>query len=92
MGKRVADWGMIGGFPLGALSALAFCPVSATLFFMVLIPLALKSTGGVVLPAMFAVGTGLPVLVFGTLLSLGVAGVANWLNALSRAERIIRIV
>ena len=92
MGKRVADWGMIGGFPLGALSALAFGPVSATLFFMVLIPLALKSTGGVVLPAMFAVGTGLPVLVFGTLLSLGVAGVANWLNALSRAERIIRIV
>jgi cytochrome c biogenesis protein CcdA len=58
---------------------------------MVLIPLALKSTGGVVLPAMFAVGAGLPVLIFGTLLSLGVAGVANWLNAVTRVEKIIRI-
>ncbi|MBN2462536.1 MAG: sulfite exporter TauE/SafE family protein [Dehalococcoidia bacterium] len=91
MGGKVADWGMIGGFPLGALFALAFCPVSATLFFMVLIPLALKSTGGVILPAMFAVGTGLPVLVFGTLLSLGIAGVATWLNAVTRVEKIVRV-
>ena len=30
--------------------------------------------------------------VFGTLLSAGVAGVATWLNALTRAERIIRII
>lgn len=91
MGGKAADWGMIGGFPLGALFALAFCPVSATLFFMVLIPLALKSTGGVVLPAMFAIGTGLPILVFGTLLSFGIAGVATWLNAVTRAEKIVRI-
>ncbi len=91
MGGKVADWGMIGGFPLGALFALAFCPVSATLFFMVLIPLALKSTGGVVLPAMFAIGTGLPVLVFGTLLSFGIAGIAAWLNAVARVEKIVRI-
>ena len=82
---------MIGGFPLGAIFALAFCPVSATLFFMVLIPLALKSTSGVVLPAMFALGTGLPVLIFGTLLSAGVAGVATWLNAITRVEKIVRI-
>jgi cytochrome c biogenesis protein CcdA len=91
MGGKVADWGMIGGFPLGALFALAFCPVSATLFFMVLIPLAFKSTGGVILPAMFAIGTGLPVLIFGTLLSLGIAGVATWLNAATRVEKIVRI-
>jgi cytochrome c-type biogenesis protein len=52
----------------------------------------LKSTGGVALPAVYAVGTGLPVLIFGTLLSAGVAGVANWLNAISRVERIMRII
>lgn len=91
MGSKIADWGMIGSFPLGALFALAFCPVSATLFFMVLIPLAMQSSGGVILPAMFAIGTGLPVLVFGTLLSFGIAGVATWLNAVTRAEKIIRI-
>lgn len=92
LGGKVADWGMIGGFPLGALFALAFCPYSAVLFFAVLIPLALKTTGGVTLPAFFAIGTGLPVLLFGVLLSLGVAGVATWLNAISKAERIIRVV
>jgi cytochrome c-type biogenesis protein len=92
LGSKVADWGMIGGFLLGVIFALAFCPYSAVLFFGALIPVALKSTGGVALPAVFAIGTGLPVLVFGTLLSAGVAGVAGWLNALTRAERIIRII
>lgn len=92
LGGKFADWGIIGGFPLGALFALAFCPYSAVLFFAILIPLALKTTGGVTLPAIFAIGTGLPVLIFGTLLSAGVAGVSTWLNAITRAERIIRII
>jgi len=92
IGGKVADWGMIGGFLMGAIFALAFCPYSAVLFFGVLIPLALKSTGGVALPAVFAIGTGLPVLVFGTLLSAGVARVSTWLNAVNRAEKIIRII
>jgi cytochrome c-type biogenesis protein len=92
MGGKVADWGMIGGFLLGVIFALAFCPYSAVLFFGILIPLALKSTGGIGLPAVYAIGTGLPVLVIGTIMSAGVSGVSSWLNALSRAERIIRII
>jgi len=92
IGEKVAGWGMIGGFVLGVLFALAFCPYSAVLFFGVLIPLALKSTGGVTLPAVFAIGTGLPVLVFGTLISVGVTKVSTWLNAVTRAEKVIRII
>jgi len=92
LGSKVADWGMIGGFPLGALFALAFCPYSAVLFFAVLIPLALKSAGGITLPAFFAVGTGLPVLLFGVLLSFGIAGISKWVDAISRGEKIVRIV
>jgi cytochrome c-type biogenesis protein len=91
IGEKVANWGMIGGFLLGALFAIAFCPYSAVLFFGVLIPLALKSAGGVTLPAVYAIGTGLPVLVFGVLISLGVARVSTWLNAVTRAEKIIRV-
>ena len=91
IGEKVADWGMIGGFLLGALFALAFCPYSAVLFFGVLIPLSLKSAGGVALPAVYAIGTGLPVLVFGVLISLGVARVSAWLNAVTRAEKVIRV-
>ena len=91
IGEKVANWGMIGGFLLGALFAIAFCPYSAVLFFGVLIPLALKSAGGVTLPAVYAIGTGLPVLVFGVLISLGVARVSTWFNAVTRAEKIIRV-
>ncbi len=91
LGVKVAGWGMLGGFLLGVLFALAFCPYSAALFFGVLIPLSLKSTGGVALPAVYAIGTGLPVLVFGVLISLSVARVSAWLNAVTRAERIIRV-
>ncbi len=92
LGAKVADWGMAGGFLLGIIFALTFCPYSAIIYFGVLIPLALKSTGGMALPAVFAIGTGLPVLVFGTLLSAGVAGVSSWFNVISRVEKIIRII
>jgi cytochrome c-type biogenesis protein len=92
LGGKVANWGMVGGFLLGVIFALAFCPYSAVLYFGVLMPLALKSTGGIALPAIFAIGTGLPVLIIGTLLSFGVAGVSSWLNVIKRVERIIRIV
>lgn len=89
--RKLADMGMLGALPLGIVLALAFCPYSAVLFFMVLIPLALKTHVGAGLPAVFALGTGLPVLLFGTLLSLGVAGAAKWINAISRAEVYVRI-
>jgi len=92
LGGKVADWGMLGGFLLGVIFALAFCPYSAIIFFGVLIPLALKSTGGVTLPAVFAIGTGLPVLVFGILISAGIAKVSTWLNAVTRVEKVLRII
>ena len=92
LGGKVADWGMIGGFLLGVIFALAFCPYSAVLFFGVLIPLALKSPGGLGLPAVYAIGTGLPVLLLGILLSFGVSRVSSWVNTLNRMQPIIRIV
>ncbi len=92
LGGKIADWGMLGGFLLGVIFALAFCPYSAVLFFGVLIPLALKSTGGLGLPAVYAIGTGLPILVLGILLSFGVSRVPSWVDALNRAQPRIRVV
>jgi len=91
LGAKVADWGVIGGFFLGALFALAFCPFSAILFFGVLIPLALKATAGALLPPVFAIGTGLPVLILGILLSFGVSRVSSWVNAINRIQPVLRI-
>jgi len=92
LGERVSRWGMMGGFLMGILFALAFCPYSAILYFGVLIPIALKTTGGIALPAVFAIGTGLPVLIFGTSLSFGVSRVSGWFNALTRAQNVIRVI
>jgi cytochrome c-type biogenesis protein len=92
LGNKVADKGMLGGFLLGLIFALAFCPYSAVLYFGMLMPLSLKSSEGIALPAVYAVGTGLPVLVFGTLIALGIAGISAWVNVLIKVEKIIRIV
>ena len=92
LGERVSRWGMVGGFLMGILFALAFCPYSAILYFGVLIPIAFKATGGIALPAVFAIGTGLPVLIFGISLSFGISRVSTWFNALTRAQKTIRIV
>ncbi len=92
LGAKFGDMGVLGGFPLGAVFALAFCPYSGVLFFAVLIPLALEVAGGVALPAAFAIGTGVPVLIFGALLSFGISRVAFLMDRLTRADRAIRIV
>lgn len=92
LGERVSRWGMVGGFLMGILFALAFCPYSAILYFGVLIPIAFKTTGGIALPAVFAIGTGLPVLIFGISLSFGVSRVSSWFNRLTRAQTVIRII
>jgi cytochrome c biogenesis protein CcdA len=77
--------GLIGALPLGILFALAFCPVSAALFFGGLIPIALKAQSGIVLPMIYGIGTGLPVLIFSFLVAIG----ANYVNKLY--QKITRI-
>jgi cytochrome c-type biogenesis protein len=90
LGERVAKRGRLGAYLLGVVFALAFCPYTAILFFGILVPLALESREGITLPAAFAVGTGLPVLLFAVLLSAGVTQVATWLDRVSAAEKVIR--
>ena len=90
IGEKVAKRGRTGAFLLGVVFALAFCPYTAILFFGILVPLALESTAGVTLPASFAIGTGLPVLIFAVLLSFGITKVAEWLNVVTAVEKVIR--
>ena len=92
LGEKVAGWRMIGPFLLGVILALAFCPVSVLLFFVLLIPIALQADGGFMLPAVFAFATGLPVLAFGMLLSLGVTRVSSWVNTVTRSDWVVRVI
>lgn len=88
--KKLADSGLKGAFALGFVFALAFCPVSAALFFGSLIPLSLKSKAGIVLPFIYGIATGLPVLIFSLLTSLGVTAVSKWFNKISQFEKYAR--
>lgn len=89
--KRLADGTSVGAFLLGALFALAFCPYSAALYFGVLIPLAFRSAGGIAFPVLFGLGTGVPVILIGVPLALGMMRFAAGLGLLARVERVTRI-
>ena len=78
--------GVWGAGLLGILFALTFCPVSAALFFGSLIPLAVKYESSVVLPSLYGIGTGLPVLLFAVLIAFGVQRVGAAFNRIKQFE------
>jgi hypothetical protein len=84
--KRAEKGGMFSEVLLGILFALAFCPVSAALFFGSLIPLAIKHESRIILPAIYGIGTGLPVLVFAILIALGIGSIGKMFNAMTKIE------
>ncbi|MDM7916593.1 MAG: aromatic aminobenezylarsenical efflux permease ArsG family transporter [Candidatus Eisenbacteria bacterium] len=84
---RTARAGLAGAGALGMLFALSFCPVSAGLFFGALIPLAVSSHSRGLLPAVYGIGTGLPVVAFAVLLVLGARGIGRAFSAMTRVER-----
>ncbi len=84
--NKLVDSGAPGAFLLGAIFALAFCPVSAALFFGSLIPLALNSKVGTILPFIYGVGTGLPVLIFAIAIALGVTSISHWFHKITKLE------
>lgn len=84
--RRAATWGPGGGLLLGVLFALSFCPVSAALFYGSLLPLALRQGSSVVVPALYGVGTAVPVVVFAVLVAAGAQSVSRTFEAVRRVE------
>ncbi len=96
---RVQKRGMRGYLDmllLGIVFALAFCPYSGVLYFGMLVPMTISSASGLYLPAVFAVATGIPVIIFAWLLAYTVSGVGNLYNRMKTFEiwfrRVISIV
>jgi cytochrome c-type biogenesis protein len=92
--EKIKQWlatkGHIGTLLLGILFALAFCPYSGVLFFGILIPLVLKSTESLLLPPLFALGTGLPVIIFSFILAFSVEKISRVYNAMNKIEKVMR--
>ena len=90
MQKRVEVLGIWGAALLGIVFALSFCPTSALLFFGYLIPSAVKYKSGFTLPALYGLGTGLPVLFFAVLIAFGAQSVGKAFNKLTQLEWWVR--
>ncbi len=84
--KRVDSLGVWGALVLGIVFALTFCPTSAALFFGSLVPLSLKVNSSVALPAIYGVGTALPVMAFAVLLATSAQSVGKAYNVLAKIE------
>ena len=71
---------------LGMLFALAFCPYSGVLYFAILIPMTVASASSLYLPIVFAIATGLPVIIFAWLLAFAVGNVGKLYNHIKTFE------
>lgn len=87
---RFSKHGIVGAFFMGILFALAFCPYSGALYFGMLIPLTLRAGDAFSIPLVFALGTGLPVLLFTYLLAFSMEKVGIWFNAIQKVEKVMR--
>ncbi|MCB2197516.1 MAG: sulfite exporter TauE/SafE family protein [Bacteroidetes bacterium] len=81
---------------LGIVFALAFCPYSGVLYFGMLIPMTISSASGLYLPVVFAIATGIPVIIFAWLLAYTISGVGKLYNSIKIFEiwfrRIVSVV
>lgn len=90
--EKLATKGYLGSFLLGCLFALAFCPYSGVLFFGVLVPLVLKSAESLLLPPIFALGTGLPVIIFSFLIAFSIKKIGEAFSLVQKIEKVSRKV
>ena len=92
LSEKYKDKGAFGALVLGILFALAFCPYSGALYFGMLIPMTISNTQGLYLPVVFAIGTGIPVMIFAYLLAFSASKVGNAFNAIRKVETTMRYV
>ncbi|MBI3988876.1 MAG: sulfite exporter TauE/SafE family protein [candidate division NC10 bacterium] len=86
---RIPQQGVLGAFLMGIAFSFAFCPTLFWLFFGLTIPLGLGTSGGLIYPGIFALGTTLPLLAFTALFSFS----SQWAEAsLKRSTAVHRLL
>ncbi|OFY94262.1 MAG: cytochrome C biogenesis protein [Bacteroidetes bacterium RIFOXYC12_FULL_35_7] len=87
--KQGSGW---SAFLMGVVFALAFCPYSGVLYFGMLMPMTVSSASGLFLPPVFALATGLPVIIFAYLIAFTLSGVGSLYNKIKTFEKWFRKV
>ncbi|MHC1605744.1 MAG: aromatic aminobenezylarsenical efflux permease ArsG family transporter [Candidatus Methanofastidiosia archaeon] len=86
-GRKLSSKGYLGALILGGLFAFAFCPYSGMLFFGILIPLTISSSGGIMFPIIFGLGVNVPVLIFTVFLYFSTTKARSFGKALTSSWR-----
>ncbi|OYT12170.1 MAG: cytochrome C biogenesis protein [Bacteroidetes bacterium 4572_112] len=92
LSSNFKDKGLLGSFFIGMIFALAFCPYSGALFFGMLIPMTISDANGLILPLIFAIGTGLPVILFTYLLAFAAGSVGLFYSKITKIEKQMRYI
>lgn len=78
--------GYWNAFIMGVVFALAFCPFSGVLYFGVMIPMTIASSSGLLLPPVFAIATGLPVIIISYLLAYSMSSIGSFYSKMKTFE------
>lgn len=92
IGEKARKGHFLSVLLMGMAFALAFCPYSGVMYFGMLIPITISSAKGLYLPVIYALGTGLPVIVFAYLIAFTVRGIGNLYNKVKTFEKWFRRV
>lgn len=79
--------GYWNAFLMGVAFALAFCPFSGVLYFGILIPMTMVAPSGLLLPPVFAIATGLPVIIIAWILAYSMANIGRFYNSMQSFEK-----
>lgn len=82
-GRKEGKKTYLDAFLLGLLFALAFCPYSGVLYFGGLIPMTIAAPSGLLLPPVFAIATGLPVIIIAWIVAYSVGNVGKFYNKMN---------
>lgn len=86
-GKSENLKGSWGSLLLGILFALSFCPTSGLFFFGMLIPMSAVETAGYLYPIVFALATGLPVVIVAWILTYSISGIGKFYNHIQSFQK-----
>jgi cytochrome c biogenesis protein CcdA len=84
--EKKTRWNYFDALLLGLVFALAFCPYSGVLYFGMLVPMTVASASGLYLPVVFALATGIPVIILAWILAYTVSGFGNVYNKIKSFE------
>lgn len=79
--------GYWNSFLMGVVFALAFCPFSGVLYFGVLIPMTVAAPSGLLLPPIFAIATGLPVIVIAWIIAYSMSNLGKFYNKMNTFQK-----